>query len=68
MSLAEELKRQGFKVVTPQEGGQTKFVRSNVDVAFFCGTLGGGKTFGSILSVAEAVLDPNFKAISLEKI
>ena len=47
MSLAEELKRQGFKVVTPQEGGQTKFVRSNVDVAFFGGTLGGGKTFGS---------------------
>lgn len=67
MSLAEELKRQGFKVVTPQEGGQTKFVRSNVDVAFFGGTLGGGKTFGSILSVAEAVLDPNFKAIFLRK-
>lgn len=67
MSLAEDLKKKGHKVVTPQEGGQACFVRSNVDVAFFGGTLGGGKTFGSILSVAEAVQDSNFKAVFLRK-
>lgn len=31
------------KIIRPQEGGQNRFVRSNVDVCFFGGILGGGK-------------------------
>lgn len=55
MSLAEDLKRKGCKVITPQEGGQACFVRSNVDVAFFGGTLGGGKEN----SLQTDILTPN---------
>lgn len=65
----ENILNDGFqgKTVMPQAGGQTKFVRSNVDVCFFGGTLGGGKSFGAILSVAEPSLDPNFRAIFIRK-
>lgn len=31
------------KIIKPQAGGQERFVRSNVDVCFFGGILGGGK-------------------------
>ena len=34
---------EGSKIIKPQEGGQERFVRSNVDVCFFGGILGGGK-------------------------
>lgn len=51
------------KIVMPQAGGQERFVRSNVDVCWFGGSLGGGKTFGAILSMAEPSLDPNFRGL-----
>lgn len=52
-----------IKIVKPQDGGQTKFVMSNVDVCWFGGSLGGGKTFGAILSMAEPALDPKFRGL-----
>lgn len=44
-----------IKIVKPQDGGQSRFVMSNVDVCWFGGSLGGGK----LLSVNEKVLTPN---------
>lgn len=67
MGLKEEYIAKGVKVITPQPGGQERFVRSNVDVCFFGGILGGGKTFGAILATAEPTLDPNFRAIFIRK-
>lgn len=67
MELKDEYISKGIKVITPQPGGQERFVRSNVDVCFFGGILGGGKTFGAILSTAEPTLDPNFRGIFIRK-
>lgn len=50
-----------IKIIRPNKGGQTRFVRSNVDVCFFGGTLAGGKTFGAVMSMAEASMDPRFR-------
>lgn len=53
----KDILNDGFKgkTIMPQAGGQTRFVRSNVDVCFFGGNLGGGKE----LSINELVLTPN---------
>lgn len=53
---------EGTKIIQPQKGGQESFVRTNVDVAIYGGILGCGKTFASILSVAEPALDSRFRA------
>lgn len=50
-----------IKIIRPNKGGQTRFVRSNVDVCFFGGTLAGGKTFGAVMSMAEASMDSRFR-------
>lgn len=52
-----------IKIIKPQAGGQERFIRSNTDVTFFGGSLGGGKTFGAILSMAEPSLDPGFRGV-----
>lgn len=67
MELKDEYISKGIKVITSQPGGQERFVRSNVDVCFFGGILGGGKTFGAILATAEPTLDPNFRGIFIRK-
>ena len=51
------------KIIRPQAGFQERFVRSNVDVVIGGGVLNCGKTFAAILSVAEAALDPRFRAV-----
>ena len=43
------------KIIQPNKGSQDYFVRTNVDVAFFGGILGGGKP----LEINELVLTPN---------
>lgn len=50
------------KIIRPQAGFQEKFVRSNVDVCFGGGSLGGGKSYASLLSLAEWSLNPKFRA------
>ena len=39
------------------------FVSSSVDVVFFGGSLGGGKTAGAILASAEPMKDPLYRAV-----
>jgi hypothetical protein len=56
-----------IKIIQPQAGGQEMFVRSNVDIAIFGGTLGGGKSFGAILANAEPSLDPKYRGIFFRK-
>ena len=51
--------------IRPHKGFQEKFTRSNVDVVFGGGQLGSGKSFASIMSVAEPSLDPKFRAVFL---
>ena len=53
------------KIIRPQAGFQEKFVRSNVDFAVGGGVLNCGKTFAAVMSIAEASLDPNFRALYL---
>lgn len=48
-------------------GGQELFVRSDVDIAIFGGTLGGGKSFGAILANAEPALDSRYRAVFFRK-
>ena len=52
-------------IIKPHAGFQEKFVRSNVDVVFGGGCLGGGKTAGAVLMCAEPSLDPKFRAVFL---
>lgn len=53
---------ENIKIISPHEGFQEHFVRSNVDVVFGGGVLGGGKTYAAILATAEPSKDPNFRA------
>lgn len=59
--MAEEEHK--IKIIKPQPGGQERFIRSNVDVCFFGGSLGGGKTFGAIMSMSEPSLDAGFRGV-----
>lgn len=53
------------KIITPHEGFQEKFVRSNVDFVIGGGSMGGGKTAGAVMMVAEPSLDSRFRAVFL---
>ena len=53
------------QIFRPHEGFQRKFVRTNVDVCFGGGILGGGKTAGAVLATAEPSLDPNWRGLFL---
>ena len=53
--LCVVMEQDKVKIIRPNPGGQSLFVRSNVDVCFFGGTLAGGK----LLSINELVLTPN---------
>ena len=56
-----------IEIITPQQGFQEKFVRSNVDVVIGGGVLNCGKSFAAILTTAEPSLDPNFRACFLRR-
>lgn len=51
----------------PQKGFQEKFVRSNVDVVVGGGGLGLGKSYAALLSIAEYLLIPEFRAVFIRK-
>lgn len=53
------------RIIRPQPGFQERFVRSNVDFAVGGSCLGSGKTFASVLAVAEPSEDPNFRGLFL---
>ena len=53
------------KIITPHEGFQDKFVRSNVDFCIGGGSMGGGKTAGAVMMAGEPSLDGRFRAVYL---
>lgn len=55
----------GTTIIKPHPGFQEKFVRTNVDVCFGGSSLGSGKTYGEVLSIAEESLDPNWRGLFL---
>lgn len=54
-----------IQIVSPHPGFQRSFVRTNVDVCFGGSSLGSGKTYGEVLSIAEESLDPNWRGLFL---
>lgn len=51
-------------IIKPQEGFQEYFAASSVDVIFGGGNLGGGKSYGLVLALAEPLMtDPDFRAL-----
>lgn len=52
-------------IYKPHSGFQSLFTRSNVDVCFGGGILGGGKTAGAVLATAEPSLDSNWRGLFL---
>ena len=53
------------KIISPYEGFQEKFVRSNVDFVIGGGAVSSGKTAAAVMTVAEPSLDPKFRAVFL---
>jgi len=54
-----------MQIVSPHPGFQRSFVRTSVDVCFGGSSLGSGKTYGEVLSIAEESLDPNWRGLFL---
>ena len=54
-----------IKIIRPQPGFQEKFCRTNVDFCIGGGLLNSGKSYASVLACAQAVSDPNFRALYL---
>lgn len=54
-----------IQIVSPHPGFQRSFVRTSVDVCFGGSSLGSGKTYGEVLSIAEESLDPNWRGLFL---
>jgi len=52
-------------IIRPHKGFQENFVRSNVDVCFGGGALGGGKSFGAVMATVEPSQDPNWRGLFL---
>lgn len=55
------------KIFKPQPGFQEKFCRSNADITIGGGNLGGGKTFGALLAMAQYTNLPNFRGCCIRK-
>lgn len=53
--------------IEPQPGFQSNFARSNVSVAWGGGSLGGGKTFGLMLTIAPYLDNPNSSICFIRK-
>ena len=53
------------QIISPHRGFQRSFVRTNADVCFGGSSLGSGKTYGEVLSIAEESLDPNWRGLFL---
>lgn len=53
------------RIIRAQAGFQERFVRSNVDFVVGGGSVGGGKSFGAVLCVAEPSEDGRFRGLFL---
>lgn len=66
--MSEEAGRKDSnKIIKPQPGLQEKLVSSNLDVVFAGGAMSSGKSYAMILSLAEPIQDPQFRAVFLRR-
>lgn len=66
--MSEEAGRKdNNKIIKPQPGLQEKLVSSNLDVVFAGGAMSSGKSYAMILSLAEPIQDPQFRAVFLRR-
>lgn len=54
-----------INIISPYEGFQERFVRSNIDFVVGGGSVSAGKTAAAVMTVAEPSLDPKFRAVFL---
>lgn len=52
-----------MKIIQPQEGPQTEFMKSPADVVIYGGAAGGGKTYGMLVDALRHIDTPNFGAV-----
>lgn len=56
-----------ISIIQPNEGFQTRLVRSNVDFLVGGSAMGCGKSYGALLMAAEHSYDPNFRMVYLRR-
>jgi len=55
------------KIIKPQEGAQTEFLRCNADICIYGGSAGGGKSYALLLEPLRYVSNPKYNAVIFRK-
>lgn len=55
------------EIISPQEGAQTRFLKSNADIAIYGGSAGGGKTYALLLDPLYDYYHPGFRGMIFRK-